>query len=83
MRCSPGVIYNVIGEMSESLKKRIRDLGFGKLLHLRIDKLDERPLALFLVRCVKEDPLRLEVGRKILPLTPQALNLVFGIPDSG
>jgi hypothetical protein len=29
MRCSPDVIFNVIGEMFEALKRRIRDLGFG------------------------------------------------------
>jgi hypothetical protein len=37
MRCCPGVIFNVIGEMSEALKGRIQDLGFGELLHLKID----------------------------------------------
>jgi hypothetical protein len=44
MRCSPDVIFNVIGEMSEVLKRRIRDLGFGELLHLKIDKLNNRAL---------------------------------------
>jgi hypothetical protein len=47
MRCSPSVIFNVIGEMVEALKGRIRDLGFGKLLHLKIDKLDDRTLGFF------------------------------------
>jgi hypothetical protein len=47
MMCSPGVIFNVIGEMSEALKGRIRDLGFGELLHLKIDKLDDRALCFF------------------------------------
>jgi hypothetical protein len=47
MRCLPGIICNVIGEMSEALKGRIRDLGFGKLLHLKIDKFDDRALAFF------------------------------------
>jgi hypothetical protein len=47
MRCSPDVIYNVIGEMFEALKGRIQELGFGELLLLKIDKLDDRTLGLF------------------------------------
>jgi hypothetical protein len=47
MRCSPGIFCNVIGEISEALKGRIRALGFGELLHLKIDKLDDRTLGLF------------------------------------
>jgi hypothetical protein len=48
MRCSPGVIFNVTGEMYEALKGRIRDLGFVELLQLKIDKFDEKVLCLFL-----------------------------------
>jgi hypothetical protein len=47
MRCSPGVIFNVIGEMSEAMKGRIQYLGFWVLLHLKIDKLDDRALVFF------------------------------------
>jgi hypothetical protein len=47
MRCSLGVMFNVIGEMSGVLKGRIRDLGFEELLHLKIDKLDDRTLYFF------------------------------------
>jgi hypothetical protein len=47
MRCLPGVIFNVIGEMSEALKRRIQDLGFGELLQLKIDRLDDRALIFF------------------------------------
>jgi hypothetical protein len=46
MRCSPSVICNVIGEMSEALKGRIQELGFGELLFLKIDN---RTLGLFFV----------------------------------
>jgi hypothetical protein len=47
MRCSPGVILNVIGEMSEALKGRVQDLGFEELLHLEIDKLNNGALGFF------------------------------------
>jgi hypothetical protein len=49
MRCSLGVICNMIGEKSETLKGRIQELGFGELLHLKIDKLDNRTLKIFLL----------------------------------
>jgi hypothetical protein len=59
MRCSPDVICNVIGEMSKAMKGRIRELGFGELLLLKIDKLDDRTLGLFLLSCVEENSLRI------------------------
>jgi hypothetical protein len=59
MRCSLGVILNVIGEMSEALKGRIQDLGFGELLQLKIDKLNDTTLGFFLLSCVAENPLRI------------------------
>jgi hypothetical protein len=57
MRCSLGVIINVIGEMSEALKGRNRDFGFGELLHLKIDKLDDRALCLAIGRCRSQQKL--------------------------
>jgi hypothetical protein len=83
MRCSSSVIYNIIGEMSETLKLRIRDLGFGQLLHFKIDKIEDIALAMFLANYVKEDPLRIEVGHKVLPITSESIKLVFGILASG
>jgi hypothetical protein len=83
MRCSPGVICNVIGEMSKALKGRIRDLGFGELLHMKIDKLDDRAFALFLVSCVVENRLRIQIGNKVLPIIAEVVHLVFSLPASG
>jgi hypothetical protein len=49
----------VIGEMSKAMKGRIRELGFGELLLLKIDKLDDKTLGLFLLSCVEENSLRI------------------------
>jgi hypothetical protein len=38
---------------------------------------------MFLMSCVKEDPLRIEFLRKVLPFTPEAVHSVFGIPVGG
>jgi hypothetical protein len=83
MRCSPGVIFNVIGKMSKALKGRIRDLGFGELLQMKIDKLDDRALGFFLLSYVVENPLRIQIGNKALPITTEAVHQVFGLPVSG
>jgi hypothetical protein len=83
MRCSLGVIFNVIGEMSEALKGRIRDLGFGELLQLEIGKLDDRAFGFFLLSCVAENLLRIHIGSKALPITAEDVHKVFGLPVNG
>jgi hypothetical protein len=83
MRCSPDVIYNVIGEMSEALKGRIQELGFGELLRLKIDKLDDRTLGLFLLSCVEENSLRIQIENRALPISAEAIHQVFVLPASG
>jgi hypothetical protein len=74
MRCSLGVICNVIGVISEALKGRIQELGFGELLLLKIDKLDDRTLGLFL---------RIQIGNRALPISVEVVHQVFGLPASG
>jgi hypothetical protein len=69
--------------MPEPIKQRIRDIGFGDLLKLEIAKLEDRALAMFLMSCIKEDPLRIEFSGKVLPITPEAVHSVFGIPVEG
>jgi hypothetical protein len=83
MRCSPSVICNVIGDISEALKGRIRELGFGELLVLKIDKLDDRTLGLFLLSCVEENPLRIQIGNRALLISAEVVHQVFGLPASG
>jgi hypothetical protein len=83
MRCSPCVIFNVIGEMSKTLKGRIRDLGFGELRHLKIDKLDDRALGFFLLNSVVENPLRIQISNKALPIIAEAIEQVSALPVSG
>jgi hypothetical protein len=83
MRCSPGVICNVIGEMSEALKGRFRELGFGELLLLKIDKLDDRTLGLFMLSYVEENPLRIQIGNRVLPISAEVVHQVFGLSASG
>jgi hypothetical protein len=83
MRCSPSVICNVIGEMSEALKGRIHELEFRELLLLKIDKLDDRTVGHFLLSYVEENPLRIQIGNRALSISAKAVHQVFGLPASG
>jgi hypothetical protein len=83
MRCSPGVIFNVIGEMSEALNGRIQDFGFGELLHLKIDKFDDTSFGFFLLSYVLDNPLRIQIGTRALLITIEVVQQVFGLPVSG
>jgi hypothetical protein len=58
-------------------------LGFGELLHLKIDKLDDRALCFFLLNCVVDNPLRIQIGNRALPITGETVQQVFGLPASG
>jgi hypothetical protein len=69
--------------MSDQMKRRIEDAGFGPLLGMNIDKLEERVLSMFLMDSIREDLLRIEVGNKKLPIIAQAVHIIFGLPTGG
>ncbi|KAL5648067.1 hypothetical protein ACJX0J_042422, partial [Zea mays] len=83
MRCSPKVVYDLINPMSEHYKQRLRRLGFGDFLRFGISRLLDRSLGMFLMKNVKGDPLRIEFSEKFLPVTPQVVHLIFGLPIGG
>jgi hypothetical protein len=58
-------------------------LGFGELLQLKIDKLDDRALGFFLLSCAAKNPLRIQIGNRSLPITAEVVRQVFGLPTSG
>jgi hypothetical protein len=64
MRCSPGIVRNIINEMSDQMKRRIEDAGFMFLLGMNIDKLEDIVFNKFLMDNIREDLLRIEVGTK-------------------
>jgi hypothetical protein len=69
--------------MSEALKGRIWELGYGELLHLKIEKHDDRTLSHFLLSYVEENPLRIQIGNMALPILAEAIHQVFGLSASG
>jgi hypothetical protein len=69
--------------MFEAQKGRIQVLGFVELLQLKIDKLDDRALGFFLLSCVAQNPLRIQIGNRVLPITTKVVHQMFGLPTSG
>jgi hypothetical protein len=69
--------------MLENVKLEIQQIGIGDLLKIRMRNISDRYLGRFLLECVKEDPLRIQISRKVLPITPQVIAAVFGIPSEG
>jgi hypothetical protein len=58
-------------------------LSFGELLKLKIDKPDDRALGFFLLSCVEENPLRIQIGNRALLIIAEVVHQVFGLPVSG
>jgi hypothetical protein len=67
--------------MSEPMKDELVHLGFKDFLSFTLDKLDDRMLATFLMDHIEVDPLRIVINGRELPITPQIVKLVLGIPD--
>jgi hypothetical protein len=40
-------------------------------------------LVFFLLSCVEENPLRIQIGNRALPISAEAIHQVFGLPASG
>jgi hypothetical protein len=45
--------------------------------------LDDRELGFFLLSCVAENPLRIQIANRVLPITVEAIHQEFGLPMSG
>uniref|UniRef100_A0A804N1I4 Uncharacterized protein n=1 Tax=Zea mays TaxID=4577 RepID=A0A804N1I4_MAIZE len=82
MRCAPAAVFYAAEALPSNIKDRIIELGFGCLLDLNIDRLDVRVFGSFLMASVKNDDNgpRLVVGNKSLPITPEVVQIVTGLP---
>ncbi|CAO2141634.1 unnamed protein product [Urochloa humidicola] len=81
IRCAPGSITTILESMSKPMKDRLVELGFNDFLRFNVDAIDDRGLILFLMEHAQLDPLRIEVSGRVLPVTPQVVKCVLGIPD--
>jgi hypothetical protein len=80
MRCSSAVVNNAVLTFPDRVKERLKDLGFGLLLIMNIEGLDDRVLMAYLLSSVHDNPRRIEVGRRSLPIIAQVVHLVTSLP---
>jgi hypothetical protein len=40
-------------------------------------------LVFFLLSCVAQNPLRIQIGNRVLPITTKVVHQMFGLPTSG
>jgi hypothetical protein len=80
MRCAPSCLKNTASLMSYRLKERVKQLGFSSLLQMNTEAIKDRILAGLLLSSVYESPLLIELGGQSLPITPEVIHLVTGLP---
>jgi hypothetical protein len=62
MRCSQAAVNNTTLTLPDRLKERLKDLGFGSLLIMNIEGLEDRVLGAYLLSSVHDNPLLIEIG---------------------
>ncbi|TVU51766.1 hypothetical protein EJB05_03210, partial [Eragrostis curvula] len=83
VRCSPACVAKILSEMPEDSKRRVEQLGFPDLVKFKCDGIDDRALAMYLMNHIKDNPLRIEIKGRSLPITPQVVHDVMGTPIGG
>ncbi|KAL5680991.1 hypothetical protein ACJX0J_007376, partial [Zea mays] len=61
MRCSQAAVNNTTLTLPDRLKERLKDLGFGSLLIMNIEGLEDRVLGAYLLSSVHDNPLLIEI----------------------
>lgn len=77
------MIVKLVKSLDESLKQRLSSLGFDQFMKFSLDGIGDRGLVMFLMDHIELDPLRIVVGDKVLPITPEAVRCVLGLPIGG
>jgi hypothetical protein len=80
MRCSPAAVNNTMLSLSDRVKVRLKDFCFGSLLIMNIEVPEDRVLEAFSLSSVHDNPLCIEVGGHLLPITAQVVHLVTDLP---
>jgi hypothetical protein len=79
MRCSPAAVNNAVLTLPDRVNERLKDLGFGLLLIMNIEGLEDRVLGAYLLSSVQDNPLCIKVVGGLLLITTQVVHLVTGL----
>lgn len=81
MRCAPGAIFSILKDMQPNMKVRLNELGWTPFLGFNLEAIEDRALAMYIMEHVELNPLRIQIGERVLPLTPHIPKCVFAIPS--
>jgi hypothetical protein len=80
MRCSPAAVNNTTLTLPDMVKVRLKGFCFGSLLIMNIEVPEDRVFEAFSLSSVHDNPLCIEVGGHLLPITPQVVHHVTDLP---
>ncbi|KAG8047208.1 hypothetical protein GUJ93_ZPchr0008g11946 [Zizania palustris] len=82
-RCAPSLVVGLRNSLHHGIEDSVRNIGFGHILEFKLDGIDDRALAFFLMNHIRDEPLSIVVGSKVLPINAAAVHAVLGIPIGG
>jgi hypothetical protein len=69
--------------LTESMRTRIAQMGFGGILNLATRSLDNRDFLSWLMDCFNPIEMTIVIGGKHLQITENAVRCVFDLPNTG
>ncbi|GJS10477.1 RNA-directed DNA polymerase, eukaryota [Tanacetum coccineum] len=81
-RGSPKVLYNLMKNLSQAQMKDIIDIGFGSLIGMATEEIPVK-LAHFVVDKFDSDLMTLKLTNGVIPITPELVYQVLGVPLGG
>ena len=83
-RCAPSAFNSFVDHLTFNQRMRIKEMGFGGLLHVSADRLESRELLKFLLDRLDPSTMVINISKdKGIHVTPYAVMQVLGLPDSG
>ncbi|KAG2650539.1 hypothetical protein PVAP13_1NG457219, partial [Panicum virgatum] len=84
VRCAPSAFNSFVDHLTFNQRMRIKEMGFGGLLHVSADRLESRELLKFLLDRLDPSTMVINISKdKGIHVTPYAVMQVLGLPDSG
>lgn len=84
VRCNPADVIFTINLLTPLQREAIEGLGFLPLLKMITEAVESRGLLPWLMDRINPDDMILRVGPgKFLPITPQIISIVLGLPLGG
>ncbi|XP_002455807.2 uncharacterized protein LOC8078188 [Sorghum bicolor] len=84
VRCNPRDVIFTTGLLNPQQYAAIEADGFAELLRMKIDAVENKNLIIWLLDHTDPDQMLIKLGAgKVLPITPQIISMVLGLPIGG